>query len=58
MDITDPKDLVRRRYDANSLRYDEAYGAERKYQSVERPPLLLKIAGWLRPGGCFWARRS
>lgn len=143
MDITDPKDLVRRGYDAVSLRYDEAYGAETKYQSLlgdlchripaggtvldlgcgsgvpvartlaaagyrvtgidisevqirrarervpqaeflhadatavsfgaasfdaivsffalihiplaEQPPLLRKIAGWLRPGGCFVA---
>ncbi|MGW1160130.1 class I SAM-dependent methyltransferase [Streptomyces sp. NPDC002519] len=143
MDITDPKDVVRRGYDAVSLRYDEAYGAETKYQSLlvdlcrripaggtvldlgcgsgvpvartltevgyqvtgvdisemqirrarervpqakfvhadatavsfgaasfdavvsffalihiplaEQPPLLRKIAGWLRPGGCFVA---
>ncbi|UNO43174.1 class I SAM-dependent methyltransferase [Streptomyces sp. MST-110588] len=143
MDITDPKDLVRRGYDAVSLRYDEAYGAETKYRSLlgdlcqripaggtvldlgcgsgvpvaralaaagyrvtgidisevqirrarervpqaefihadatavsfgaasfdaivsffalihiplaEQPPLLRKIAGWLRPGGCFVA---
>ncbi|WP_432165497.1 class I SAM-dependent methyltransferase [Streptomyces sp. bgisy031] len=143
MDITDPKDLVRRGYDAVSLRYDAAYGAETKYQSLlgdlrrripaggtvldlgcgsgvpvartlaaagyrvtgldisevqirrarervpqaefiqadatavsfgaasfdavvslfalihiplaEQPPLLRKIAGWLRPGGCFVA---
>lgn len=34
VDITDPKDLVRRGYDAVSLRYDEAYGAETKYQSL------------------------
>lgn len=143
MDITDPKDVVRRGYDAVSLRYDETYGAETKYQSLlddlcqripaggsvldlgcgsgvpvartlaaagyrvtgidisevqirrarervpqaefihadatavsfsdasfdaivsffalihiplaEQPPLLRKIAGWLRPGGCFVA---
>lgn len=143
MDITDPKDMVRRGYDAVSLRYDEVYGAETKYQSllgdfcrrvpaggrvldvgcgsgepvartlaaagyrvtgidisevqvrrarervpqadfihadataasfddasfdavvslfalihipqVEQPPLLRKIFGWLRPGGCFVA---
>ncbi|MCZ9342254.1 methyltransferase domain-containing protein [Streptomyces sp. TRM76130] len=34
MDLTDPKDLVRRGYDAVSPRYDEAYGAETKYQSL------------------------
>ncbi|MEW2458835.1 class I SAM-dependent methyltransferase [Streptomyces albus] len=143
MDITDPKDMVRRGYDAVSLRYDEVYGSETKYQALlgelcqrvpaggtvldvgcgsgvpvartlaaagyrvtgidisevqvrrarervpraefvhadataacfdaasfdavvsffalihipltEQPPLLRKIAGWLRPGGCFVA---
>ncbi|WP_327721754.1 class I SAM-dependent methyltransferase [Streptomyces sp. NBC_00490] len=142
MDISDPKDVVRRGYDAVSLRYDEVYGAETKYQSLlgdlcrrvpaggtvldvgcgsgepvartlaaagyritgidisevqvrrarervphadfipdataacfddasfdavvclfalihipqaEQPPLLRKICGWLRPGGCFVA---
>ncbi|MEU3597302.1 class I SAM-dependent methyltransferase [Streptomyces sp. NPDC006798] len=34
MDIPDPKDLVRRGYDAAATRYDEAYGAETKYQSL------------------------
>ncbi|MET7655653.1 class I SAM-dependent methyltransferase [Streptomyces sp. NPDC005486] len=34
MDIADPKDVVRRGYDAVSLRYDEVYGAETKYQSL------------------------
>ncbi|MEU5163231.1 class I SAM-dependent methyltransferase [Streptomyces sp. NPDC020875] len=34
MDISDPKDLVRRGYDAASARYDEAYGAETKYRSL------------------------
>lgn len=29
----DPKDIVRRGYDAVSLRYDEAYGAETKYRA-------------------------
>lgn len=143
MDITDPKDVVGRGYDAVSVRYDEAYGSETKYRSLldelcrripaggtvldvgcgsgvpvaralteaglrvtgidisqvqvrrarervpeaefvhadatqasfgaasfdavvclfalihvplaEQPPLLRKIAGWLRPGGCFVA---
>lgn len=143
MDVTGPKDVVRRGYDAVSLRYDEAYGSETKYRSLldelrrripaggkvldvgcgsgvpvaralaaagcrvtgvdisgvqirrarervpraefvhadatavsfgaasfdavvsffalihiplaEQPPLLRKIAGWLRPGGCFAA---
>lgn len=143
VDIPDPKDLVRRGYDAVSLRYDQAYGAETKYAALlddlrrripaggtvldlgcgsgvpvartlaaagfrvtgvdisevqirrarervpraeflhaditavsfpaasceavvsffalihvplaEQPPLLRKIAGWLRPGGCFVA---
>ncbi|MDX3229211.1 class I SAM-dependent methyltransferase [Streptomyces sp. ME19-01-6] len=32
MDIEDPKELVRRGYDALSLRYDQAYDAETKYQ--------------------------
>ena len=34
VDIADPKDLVRRGYDAVSLRYDEMYGAETRYQSL------------------------
>ncbi|MER6711489.1 methyltransferase domain-containing protein [Streptomyces sp. NPDC000877] len=143
MDTIDPKDVVRRGYDAVSRRYDEVYGAGTKYASLlgdlrrrlpaggrvldvgcgsgvpvartlaaaghrvtgidisevqirrarervpdadfrhadattvsfepasfdavvslyalihiplpEQPPLLRKIAGWLRPGGCFVA---
>jgi SAM-dependent methyltransferase len=31
--VEDPKDLVRRGYDALSLRYDEAYQSDTKYQS-------------------------
>jgi ubiquinone/menaquinone biosynthesis C-methylase UbiE len=31
---TNPKDLVRRGYDALSARYDEAYGAETKYRAL------------------------
>lgn len=31
---TDPKDVVRRGYDAVSARYDEAYGAETKYGTL------------------------
>lgn len=34
VDVTDPKALVRRGYDAVSVRYDAAYGAETKYQSL------------------------
>jgi hypothetical protein len=34
VDITDLKGVVRRGYNAVSLRYDEAYGAETKYQSL------------------------
>lgn len=33
VDMGDPKDIVRRGYDAVSLRYDEAYGAETKYRA-------------------------
>lgn len=33
MDIKDPKDLVRRGYDALSLHYEQAYTAETKYQA-------------------------
>ncbi|MGW0845558.1 class I SAM-dependent methyltransferase [Streptomyces sp. NPDC002787] len=33
MTSEDPKDLVRRGYDALSLRYDEAYDSDTKYQS-------------------------
>lgn len=32
VDAEDPKEIVRRGYDAVSLRYDEAYGAETKYR--------------------------
>jgi SAM-dependent methyltransferase len=38
MDIEDPKDIVRRGYDALSLRYDEAYGGETKYELLLREP--------------------
>ncbi|MFE0414078.1 class I SAM-dependent methyltransferase [Streptomyces tendae] len=34
MDVTDPKDMVRRGYDAVSLRYDQVYDAETKYESL------------------------
>ncbi|WP_406438693.1 methyltransferase domain-containing protein [Streptomyces sp. NBC_01613] len=34
MDIEDPKDVVRRGYDAVSRRYDEAYGAGTKYEAL------------------------
>jgi SAM-dependent methyltransferase len=34
VDIEDPKDVVRRGYDAVSRRYDDAYGADTKYASL------------------------
>ncbi|MFC9861166.1 MULTISPECIES: class I SAM-dependent methyltransferase [unclassified Streptomyces] len=46
MDIEDPKDLVRRGYDALSLRYDLAYSAETKYQ-----PWISELCGRLPAGG-------
>ena len=46
MDIEDPKELVRRGYDALSLRYDQAYGAETKYQSW-----ISELSGRLPAGG-------
>jgi SAM-dependent methyltransferase len=47
MDIDDPKELVRRGYDALSLRYDEAYGSETKYQPWIRE-LCRRIPGGSR----------
>lgn len=32
MEMKDPKDIVRRGYDAVSIRYDEEFGGETKYQ--------------------------
>ncbi|MET3986927.1 class I SAM-dependent methyltransferase [Streptomyces sp. PvR034] len=46
MDIEDPKELVRRGYDALSLRYDQAYGAETKYQ-----PWIGELSGRIPAGG-------
>ncbi|TKA11782.1 class I SAM-dependent methyltransferase [Actinacidiphila oryziradicis] len=46
MDIEDPKDLVRRGYDALSLRYDQAYAAETKYQ-----PWISELCGRIPAGG-------
>src|SRR5260370_1419005 len=46
MAAEDPKDIVRRGYDTASVRYDEAYGSDTKYQ-----PWLSE----LRPGGLFIA---
>ena len=46
MDVEDPKDVVRRGYDALSLRYDEAYGAETKYE-----PLLSDLCERIPAGG-------
>ncbi|MFI7400576.1 class I SAM-dependent methyltransferase [Streptomyces sp. NPDC049541] len=34
MDIEDPKDVVRRGYDAVSQRYDDAYGGDTKYEAL------------------------
>ncbi|MFK0294063.1 hypothetical protein ACIQU6_26840 [Streptomyces sp. NPDC090442] len=57
----DPKEIVRRGYDAASHRYDEAYGAVVSFYALihiplaEQPPLLRSTAEWLRPGGCFVA---
>jgi SAM-dependent methyltransferase len=44
--IDNPKELVRRGYDALSLRYDQAYGAETKYQSWIR-----ELSGRIPGGG-------
>ncbi|MGP3979565.1 class I SAM-dependent methyltransferase [Streptomyces sp. KR80] len=45
MNLDDPKDLVRRGYDALSLRYDEAFGSESKYQ-----PWIGRLCERLRGG--------
>lgn len=46
MDVEDPKEIVRRGYDALSLRYDEVYGAETKY-----PSLLGELCQQIPVGG-------
>jgi ubiquinone/menaquinone biosynthesis C-methylase UbiE len=46
MDTEDPKDVVRRGYDALSVRYDEAYGGETKYGDW-----IAELLGRLGPGG-------
>ncbi|MEV0987814.1 class I SAM-dependent methyltransferase [Streptomyces sp. NPDC049949] len=46
MDIEDPKELVRRGYDALSLRYDQAYSAETKDQ-----PWISELSGRIPAGG-------
>jgi SAM-dependent methyltransferase len=46
VDIEDPKELVRRGYDALSLRYDQAYGAETKYQLW-----ISELSGRIPAGG-------
>jgi 2-polyprenyl-3-methyl-5-hydroxy-6-metoxy-1,4-benzoquinol methylase len=46
MDTEDPKDVVRRGYDALSVRYDEAYGAETKYE-----PWLSDLCARIPAGG-------
>jgi SAM-dependent methyltransferase len=45
VETEDPKEIVRRGYDALSVRYDEAYGGESKYQ-----PLLAELSGRLGAG--------
>ncbi|WP_409474178.1 class I SAM-dependent methyltransferase [Streptomyces sp. HC307] len=45
MSIEDPTEVVRRGYDAASLRYDEVYGAETKYR-----PWLAELCGRLPRG--------
>lgn len=44
--MDDPKELVRRGYDALSLRYDQAYAAETKYQ-----PWISELSGRIPAGG-------
>ncbi|CAL9672781.1 Ubiquinone biosynthesis O-methyltransferase, mitochondrial [Streptomyces sp. enrichment culture] len=46
VDIEDPKELVRHGYDALSLRYDQAYGAETKYQ-----PWIRELSGRIPADG-------
>ncbi|WP_327186916.1 class I SAM-dependent methyltransferase [Streptomyces sp. NBC_01334] len=46
MDIEDPKELVRRGYDALSLHYDRTYGAETKYR-----PWIHALSGRVPAGG-------
>ncbi len=46
MAAEDPKDVVRRGYDAVSVRYDEEYGGEAKYQ-----PWLSELRERIRAGG-------
>lgn len=46
MEIEDPKELVRRGYDALSLRYEQAYGAETKYG-----PWISELCQRIPPGG-------
>ena len=42
----DPREIVRRGYDAVSIRYDEHYGGEHKYQAW-----LTELRGLVPPGG-------
>jgi 2-polyprenyl-3-methyl-5-hydroxy-6-metoxy-1,4-benzoquinol methylase len=46
MGMEDPKEVVRRGYDALSARYDEAYGAETKYE-----PWLSDLCACVPAGG-------
>ncbi|TWD82473.1 methyltransferase family protein [Kribbella amoyensis] len=53
MDSTDPKDLVRRGYDAVSARYDEVYGAETKYEALLSEICeLVPVGGAVLDVGC------
>ncbi len=51
---TDPRETVRRGYDALSHRYDEAFGTDAEY-GPWIADLLGRIGRWLRPGGTLLA---
>jgi SAM-dependent methyltransferase len=51
--VMDPKEIVRRGYDALSVRYDEAYGGESKYQAwIERLTERLDDGSRVLDVGC------
>ncbi|MFI5808800.1 class I SAM-dependent methyltransferase [Streptomyces sp. NPDC051561] len=53
MTVDDPKDMVRRGYDALSLRYDEVYEADSKYRSwVESLKVRLEDGSRVLDLGC------
>lgn len=57
MDAHNPKDIVRRGYDAVSLRYDQVYGAETTYQRLlgdlrRRTPAAAPCWTWGAEAGC------